>query len=313
MKTIICTIFLLVSIVPGSMAQERTAYTYLGVRPSRLASSVFLVSEQVEIELGQEQCWFNGNYQFSSMATSNQILKLGLASTAPEMIQNPEVQVDSQAIHLKRSSEERLIIEDKGEYEFSHLEKIYWLLWKMDFEPSQQRIVDVRYAVISKAGSGTKGSNYLQFKPMIVHEFQTKAWGITPEVQIVLDGLQSEFSGYRIPGYEKWNNNPVALVHVSDTAPFVRGASFPGVQSVEGWRWRLEGREHRTLEIEYNPMLTLEVESNNVEKALRRYPQSESLSQLSTFLETLTLKELVPNNNTHSEYRTGTFAASMQN
>lgn len=258
-----------------------------GIRPHRLSSRVEMTAEQVTISLGEDICTVEAHFLFSNPSDTNETMEVGFPSGYPAEIIAPVIQADDKRIVPRISTEQTTerVPFDGGNEEKHHF--THWLLWDMTFKAGQSQSVSISYSVKPFDNGDYVVTPYTAHRFAIEQEFHLHGWEITPEVQRVLDAIQSKATGYILRTGSGWGGpigkavisvfpeNAVRWLSPQEKALFTEG----------GIEWQFVDTEPDfDIFVEYNPSLPLAEERQLAAKAYGRHQTSRTLWEYITFL-----------------------------
>jgi len=268
-----------------------------GIRPHRRTSNVQMSAERVDLLLGKERCMVTATFLFTNPSKQTETMEVGFPSSYPGEIKDAVVIVAGKPVQTRNSTETDIVTEEFKGLPVEKRFDTHWLLWDMTFAAGQTKEVTVSYWVEPFDNKDFVSTPYTRYRTNIREEFDKKKWNVRPEVERVLEAIDSRTTGYVLMTGAGWSD-------VIGEAVITAGHPEYGIDGVrwfssdydvkvhkQSLTWTLKNFEpDADIFVEFNPSVSLTDEIQLAEAALKTRSESRALQEYLAYLRILAKK-----------------------
>jgi len=263
-----------------------------GISPSIRSHRVTMASEEVNIHLGEERVSIEAIFDLVNLAPDQVVLEVGFPTDFEDDVSNLKVTINGRPVEVREEKERLFYPESINVHEI----KVNWALWEMTFPGRSETRLRVAYDVVPRKNHDFIITPYRDHIERIKNG-QAKGFPASKQIDHLVSKMDSFTTGYILVTGAGWEGSigeaVINVFHgpkgprvIRRFAPEDDFAFFP-----DRLQWKFYYLDPDSdIEIEFNPVFTIEEEIALVEEALELDGKNPGLRDLNLFLRNIQKK-----------------------
>jgi len=247
-----------------------------GMSPARKDSRVQMVSQDVFIHLGSEECRVDASFLLHNRSLGSSIMEVGFPTGYKDEIKELKVWKNGKMLKTKSLVEKEIVDTDKEPVIY------HGTLWNMHFAPGEKTNLKVSYRIKPRKNHDYIITPYRRFLDGMAKEATGANTG-SAELKRIIKGMTSYSTGYIMVTGAGWYDT---IEKATVTIRHPKGAGIlrwiePAhhfTSSAKGIEWRFDYiKPDFDIKVEFSDTWTIDEEMTAVEKAIKTVGKKQGL------------------------------------